>query len=150
MKRNLTLILLFSIMYCKVFGQMNNALPQPKSLVRLENRLDSTKIKAPENAKNQSRPDTSATIVCLCCGSTSPQPLFLIKRHNKIFVLDSLSRISPNWIQNIYITKEASQIAQYGAKAKDGVVIITLNEKDHPEAYKSIKHELKKFRPLLD
>ena len=55
--------------------------------------------------------------------------------------------LNPNWIGDIYITKKPEEIAPYGDKAKAGIVIITLNNKKYPGAYKVLKHRLRKLKP---
>ncbi|MFI5162572.1 MAG: hypothetical protein ACHQHN_14935 [Sphingobacteriales bacterium] len=118
-------------------------------MVRIQNTIDSVNTKQPQGFIHQNKPDTPGAVVCLCCPSSAVKPpLFLVKRHNKLFVLDSLSRINPGWFQNIEVVKEPSQTAQYGDSAKDGIVIITLNEDHYPGIYKMLKHNLKRFRPV--
>jgi hypothetical protein len=146
MKRNLTLFILFSIMYFKVFRQNNIALPQPKFSAQYENVLDSAGSKKLNKFKIVDTIKPAIRVTCGCPRNAN-KPLFLIKAHNKIFVLDSLSMLNPSWIDDIHVAKDSSLIAQYGTKAKDGVIIITINEKYHPEAYKELKHKLRKFRP---
>jgi hypothetical protein len=145
-KKKLTLLLLLSVACIKILGQNKSSLPDPKSETRLEHILDSVSKAPLENLKITDKPDMPVHIICTCSANTS-QPLFLLKSHHRTFVLDSISMLNPNWIGNIYITKKQSEIAQYGTIAKAGIVVIILDDKDHPEGYKDLKHRLKKVRP---
>ncbi|HEX3385559.1 MAG TPA: hypothetical protein VHS53_10245 [Mucilaginibacter sp.] len=145
MKKKLTLILLFSVACIKIFGQNKSSLPDPKSETRLERALDSTGKISLENFRLTGKTDTAIRLNCGC--PNQPKALFLVKTHHRTFILDSLSMLNPGWIDDIYIIKKQPEIEQYGHIAKGGIVVIILNDKDHPDAYKEIKQKLRKISP---
>lgn len=82
----------------------------------------------------------------LCMPSKSEllnPPLYIIKSHNKEFKVKDISILNPNAIQAISVLKDSSAINKYGNEAKNGVVLITVNDDKYPELYKEIKKAYK-------
>src|SRR3569833_908545 len=138
------LLLLFMIISVVVSGQKNDILSESKSSIKFEHALDSSGATLLERFKIGEKLDTNVRIVCTCRHDTA-RALFLVITHHRTFALDSLSMIKPNSIADIYITKEKSQIARYGARAEAGIVVIILNNKDYPEVYNELKYKLKQM-----
>ncbi|MFC5283876.1 hypothetical protein [Pedobacter alpinus] len=78
------------------------------------------------------------------------QPLFVINYGKKTYqhLNDSTNNnfaniISPQSIASIYILKDKKAIEQFGDKAKNGVIIITIKNKNIKEFKKNLRQQVK-------
>jgi hypothetical protein len=146
MERVFLLILLFAATTVSSNAQNTDSLSEQKSSTRYEHPLDSSAAKSLKRVAIGNATAISVHLVCTCSHNTT-KPLFLVKTHHETFICDSLSMINPNWISDLYVTKKPEEITPYGDEAKAGIIIITLNEKKYPEAYRSLIHRLRKLKP---
>ncbi|MFD2034257.1 TonB-dependent receptor plug domain-containing protein [Belliella marina] len=56
------------------------------------------------------------------------QPLYILKKDGKDTVIKDMKDINPNDIESITVLKDATATSQYGPKASNGVIIITLKK----------------------
>jgi hypothetical protein len=88
------------------------------------------------------KPDSTVKIIRICAparGKLLNPPLYIAVTKNHEYKLKGIEVINPYWIQTINILKDSASVAKYGPEAKGGVVIITINDKEHPEVNKIIK-----------
>ena len=139
MDKKILLALLLLTSYMDVFGQSNDLLPELKSDPKLVYLLDSIR-----RVRIEIKKDVQITFNSRLAHNTQP-PLFLLKTHPSIFILDSLEMLNPNWLQNIYVI-DKQKLIKYGPGEKKGIVLITIHDKNYPQAYKVIKSTFKRFK----
>ena len=64
-------------------------------------------------------------------GAEGKSPLIVVDGEVKGNGTDILSKISPDQIQSISVLKNATAVAEFGDKAKDGVIMITTKKKEN-------------------
>ena len=64
-------------------------------------------------------------------GAEGKSPLIVVDGEVKGNGTDILSKISPDQIQSITVLKDATAVAEFGDKAKDGVIKITTEKKEN-------------------
>ncbi|SFS93235.1 hypothetical protein SAMN04487890_106236 [Mucilaginibacter polytrichastri] len=71
-----------------------------------------------------------------------PPPLYVIKSRNEEFKMKStigMSYIEPGAIKSILVLKDSVTTSKYGAEAKYGVILVTVNDDKYPDLYNKIK-----------
>lgn len=78
---------------------------------------------------------------------TTPSPLYILTHEGKEYSLDTTAAkkgiLDINSIKSIDIPKDREAILKYGAAAKNGVVVITLNEQKYSGAFNLLEKYLK-------
>ncbi|CAM4288761.1 hypothetical protein SAMN06265348_109124 [Pedobacter westerhofensis] len=79
-------------------------------------------------------------------------PLYVIIHDEKEYELDTAHKdiINPDQIKSISVMKNPEAELKYKAKGKNGVILITLNENQHPKAFKELKKYVKILKPLKE
>lgn len=91
------------------------------------------------------KPDSGKVMLNCGCGHTISQPpLYLLRSHGKQYVIDSLG-IDPQIIAAINIVKDSTEYMKYGAAARYGTVIITINDQKFPRALHDYKGKIKEI-----
>lgn len=139
-----SLILLFFLISFSVLGlsaQSTMLLSKPRysELPQKSIRnLEETVVIPPKN-------DSNVRLVCGC--GIKHSPLYLIKFNNKKYILDTTAVISPQWVSDLYVITDTTRYnyIQYSSKAKNGIIIMTLDEKRYPLIIDSLKSRVKKI-----
>ncbi|WP_147425536.1 hypothetical protein [Mucilaginibacter gracilis] len=71
----------------------------------------------------------------------------IVRSHNKEYRADSLyfKSIKWNWLRSFSLLNDSVSVKKYGNPTGNGVLIVTLNDDEHPEAFINLKKHLKAF-----
>jgi len=98
------------------------------------------------NTMTGPRDTTSNTVIYICCGGPKqPPPMYIVKVHQKAFVLDTLANVEPSTIEGIEVLKDEASYKKYGEAAKYGVIIIILKDEKYSENLDEFKSHIKRI-----
>lgn len=93
---------------------------------------------------NAGQPDSDVPVrICVPsrASSIANAPLYIIKSHLQEVKSSGAKLYSVNtkWIKSIEVLKDSTILAKYGSQAKNGVVVITLDDEKFPKAFEQLK-----------
>lgn len=93
--------------------------------------------------QKNSNSDSSKQVRICGCGSwtAANSPLFLVFSRKKRFKVTSINNIKPNWIKSLSILKDSTTVLSYGQEGKNGVILLTINDKAFPAVYRQLKRQ---------
>jgi ribosomal protein L23 len=106
--------------------------------------------KAPVQVTINTGKPGSNTVVSICtpsrAASLANAPLYMIKSHKQEIKtsVNALNAIDPKWIKTINVTKDSATIANYGTQAKNGIVVVVLDDDKFPNAFAAWQEAVKK------
>ncbi|NEU06988.1 hypothetical protein GZH53_01575 [Flavihumibacter sp. R14] len=89
-------------------------------------------------AQSSARADS---IAMYCVDITHNPPLFIIVTSEREIPIPNgaINEIKPDWIASLKILKDSVEIAKYGEKGKNGVILLSLKEEKLQEVLRALK-----------